>query len=184
MSSKSSRDRSPARGSSSSPSDSDTLYRLYSNRLKRTLGKPAKKSRGKISFKLKKKKPYFPRIGGCDFVDFNEGDTLYLEVRETANGEESWRRCSKSDLTNFELREMPWELEEESSEEIDHYADPDEDADYKPEEDSVARFIDKLTSETVEVEDAAWRFTMVADRKHAAIALRRIVITPPSRGKK
>jgi hypothetical protein len=162
-------------GSDSSNNAAPSTYKLYSDRRKRYLGKPAFKKHGKVVFPLKK--PHYPRMDGCRYADFQKGEKLYLK-RFSDAGEE--KTLSKTDLSRFNLFEdVNWEINDGSEDEVNHWADPDEDADYVDDSHTLTSFVQKLASDEGVFEDGAWSCVLKAHPEKQEIFIKSVAVTIP-----
>jgi len=162
-------------GSDSSNNAAPSTYKLYSDRRKRYLGKPVVKKHGKAVFELKK--PHYPRMDGCRYADFQKGEKLYLK-RFSDAGEE--KTLSKTDLSRFNLFEdVNWNINDDSEDEVNHWADPDEDADYVDDSHTLNTFVQKLGSDEGTFEDGAWSCVLKAHPEKKEIFIKSVTVTIP-----
>lgn len=174
--------RKPVKKKSRSPSPSESpethSYKIFSDRRGRFLGRPAFRKDGKVVFDLKK--PHFPRMDGANYGDFQKREKLYLK-RFSDAGEE--RTVSKVDLSMFNIFEdIVWQLNEDGmDDEINHWANPEDDDDYDPTlHQSIPTMISKLVSTEGHMQEGYWSFAFEALPERSEISLKRIEITIPS----
>ena len=172
----------PAKKQSRSPSPDESpdtySWKVMSERRNRFLGRPAFLKDGKVVFDLKK--PHFPRMDGANYGDFQKREKLYLK-RFSDAGEE--RTVSKVDLSMFNIFEdIVWQLNEDGlDEEINHWANPEDDDDYDPTlHQSIPTMISKLVNMEGRMKEGYWSFTFEALPERNEISLKRIEITIPS----
>lgn len=162
-------------GSDSSTNVAQSTYKIYSDRRKRYLGKPAVKKHDKVVFDLKK--PHYPRMDGCGYADFQKGEKIYLK-RFSDAGEE--KTLSKIDLSRFNLfYDVDWEIGDDSEDEVNHWVNPDDDEDYMDDSHTLASFIHKLSDDTSTFEDGHWSCVLKANSDKNEIYIKSITVSIP-----
>lgn len=158
--------------SDSGSSDGTRTYALFSKRRNRVFTPFVPREQNTVT--LKPEKPYYPRMDGGDFHDYNKGETIYLVAKETGGKE---KRIAKLDLSLFNIRDDPdWDVKDEEEITWDKLRDEE---DYEPTVDSLPEFLKKVAKDGAELVEDSWRVCLGIDRKQLSVFLSKVVITLP-----
>jgi hypothetical protein len=139
---------------------------LYSKRTGKVLATTVPDQR-KLRFAIKRN--FYPRLDGCEFEDTQFGDVLLIK-RNSDDGEKT---VSKFDLSIVDLEAVEWNINNEESSESDS---EDQDEDYNDDENTLAKFIDKLAEPEAAYSEDNWKFKFHADKQTHRITLKAVTV--------